>query len=192
MKKHYILGFLLLLVSTIGIMSSSVYANEPIDSDGDGVPNDVDFCPFLLEDYESTVDGCPSSFVPWYDADSDGIQDHLDNCPTVKENYNKFQDDDGCPDLSPAYGKGTADTDDDGYIDYLDLCPNQPETYNGIDDDDGWPASFGSGDLDRDGIPDDVDACPLEPETYNKFQDIGPIYHQFYHHQHLGSYKVIQ
>ena len=35
MKKHYILGFLLLLTSTIGIMSSSVYANEPIDSDGD-------------------------------------------------------------------------------------------------------------------------------------------------------------
>jgi len=98
MKKHYILGFLLLLTSTIGMLSSSVYAIEAIDSDGDGVPNDVDFCPHLLEDYKGNIDGCPSSFVPWYDADYDGIQDHLDNCPTVKETYNKFQDEDGCPD----------------------------------------------------------------------------------------------
>jgi len=69
MKKHYILGFLLLLTTTIGMLTSGVYATEAIDSDGDGVPNDVDFCPFLLEDYEGIIDGCPSSFVPWYDAD---------------------------------------------------------------------------------------------------------------------------
>jgi len=118
MKKHYILGFLLLLTSTIGMLPSSVYAIEAIDSDGDGVPNDVDFCPNLLEDYEDTIDGCPSSFVPWYDADYDGIQDHLDNCPTVKETYNKFQDEDGCPDYV-ADDKGIPDSDGDGYPDYM-------------------------------------------------------------------------
>ena len=59
----------------------------------------------LLEDYDpqygNDIDGCPADFVPWYDADYDGIQDHIDNCPTVKETYNLFQDEDGCPDLSP-------------------------------------------------------------------------------------------
>ncbi len=92
MKKYYLVGFLLLLTSTIGMFPSSVYAIEAPDSDGDGIPDNLDHCPSLLEDYEGTIDGCPSSFVPWYDADYDGIQDHLDNCPTVKETYNKFQD----------------------------------------------------------------------------------------------------
>jgi len=134
MKKQYLLGFLLLLTSTIGMLPS-VYAAEEIDTDRDGVPNDVDQCPNLLEDYEGTIDGCPSNFVPWYDADYDGIQDHLDNCPTVKENYNKFQDDDGCPDTVPGSGTGGApDSDGDGFIDTLDPCPTQPETFNGIDD----------------------------------------------------------
>ncbi len=134
MKKHYILGFLLLLTSTIGMLPSGVYAAEEADTDRDGVPNDVDFCPHLLEDYEGTIDGCPSNFVPWYDADFDGIQDHLDSCPTVKETYNKFQDDDGCPDLSPDDGKGIADSDADGYPDYMDLCPLEPEDYKGVID----------------------------------------------------------
>jgi len=143
MKKYYLLGFLLLLTSTIGMLPSSGYAIEEIDSDGDGVPDSLDQCPHLLEDYDTqygnNIDGCPADFVPWYDADYDGIQDHLDNCPTVKETYNKFQDEDGCPDLSPDGGKGIADTDGDGYPDYIDLCPTQPETFNGIDDKDGCP-----------------------------------------------------
>jgi len=43
---------LLLLTFTIGMFSSGVYAAEPIDTDGDGVPDSVDFCPNLLEDYD--------------------------------------------------------------------------------------------------------------------------------------------
>jgi len=70
-------GFLLLLTSTIGMFPSSVYANEAIDSDGDGIPDDLDQCPHLLEDYDTqygnNIDGCPADFVPWYDADYDGM-----------------------------------------------------------------------------------------------------------------------
>jgi len=124
MKKQFLLGFLFLLTSTIGMLPSSVYAIEAIDTDRDGIPDDLDQCPHLPEDYDpqygNNIDGCPADFVPWYDADSDGIQDHLDNCPTVKETYNKFQDEDGCPDLPPDDGKGIADTDGDGYPDSMD------------------------------------------------------------------------
>src|SRR3989344_1693392 len=133
MKKYQILGFLLLITS-ISIFQDNVC---------DGVPNNSDQCPNLQEDYDpqygNNIDGCPADFVPWYDADFDGIPDHIDNCPTVKENYNKFQDEDGCTDLSPSTGQGTADSDNDGIADFLDSCPNQPETFNGIDDKDGCP-----------------------------------------------------
>jgi len=64
MKKQYLLEFLLLLTFTIGMLSGSVYAAEELDSDGDGVPNDLDQCPNLLEDYDpqygNNIDGCPA------------------------------------------------------------------------------------------------------------------------------------
>ena len=88
MKKYYILGFLLLLTSTIGMFPSGVYA-QTNDNDDDGVPNDVDQCLYLQEDYEGALDGCPSNFVPWYDEDYDGIEDHNDLCPNLKETYNR-------------------------------------------------------------------------------------------------------
>jgi hypothetical protein len=73
MKKQFLLGFLLLLTSSIGMMPNSAFAAEAIDTDGDGVPNDLDQCPHLLEDYDpqygNNIDGCPADFVPWYDAE---------------------------------------------------------------------------------------------------------------------------
>ena len=113
MKNYYILGFLLLLTSTIGMFPTGVYATVN-DNDDDGVPNDVDQCPNLKEDYDpqygNNIDGCPADFVPWYDVDYDGIEDHVDDCPTVKERYNKYQDDDGCPDIAPGTGPTRRDS----------------------------------------------------------------------------------
>ena len=68
MKKYSLLGFLILL-GTISVLSSGVYADELYDSDKDGVPDEIDHCPNLKEDYEGAIDGCPSNFVPWYDQD---------------------------------------------------------------------------------------------------------------------------
>ena len=90
MRRYYVLGFLFLLVGTISAIPITTFA-APNDIDDDGVADEVDDCPFVKEDHEGDIDGCPSNFVPWYDADYDGIQDHIDSCPTVKENYNKFQ-----------------------------------------------------------------------------------------------------
>src|SRR3989338_6843271 len=132
MKKYQILGFLLLIAS-IGIFQANVYGVE--DNDSDGVPNNTDHCPHLQEDYDpqygNNIDGCPADFVPWYDVDYDGIEDHIDNCPTVKEIYNKFQDDDGCPDVVSDDGTGYTfpDTDSDGIQDRWDSCIAQPENF---------------------------------------------------------------
>ncbi len=80
------------------MFTSGVYATEAIDSDGDGVPNDLDQCPNLQEDYEGTVDGCPDSFDSKLDSDMDGILDVFDACPLELETYNLYLDGDGCPD----------------------------------------------------------------------------------------------
>ena len=85
MKKYHILAFLLLITSIV-MFQGNAYGAESNDNDNDGVPNNIDQCPNLKEDNEGVIDGCPSTFVPWYDADFDGIPDNIDNCPTVREN----------------------------------------------------------------------------------------------------------
>ena len=145
MKKIHLLGFLLLLVSTLSMLQSSSYAQIENDNDNDGIPNNADQCPFLKEDYNpeygNNIDGCPADFVPWYDADYDGIEDHVDDCPSVKETYNKFQDDDGCPDIVPEQSRYKHDADLDNIVNDKDQCPFEPEDYDGDRDLDGCPDS---------------------------------------------------
>src|SRR5574338_4156 len=99
----------------------------PNDTDGDGLPDDVDKCPMEAEDKDGFQDddGCPEA-----DNDSDGIPDAVDKCPNEPEDKDGFQDDDGCPD---------PDNDADGVLDGSDKCPDPPETKNGYQDDDGCP-----------------------------------------------------
>jgi len=107
----------------------------PKDSDGDGIPDDVDRCP--------TVPGPPENFgCPWGDRDKDGIPDNLDACPDVPG----IPELKGCPDV---------DTDKDGIPDRLDKCPTVP----GIPELQGCPDK----DSDGDGIPDRLDKCPTVP-----------------------------
>ena len=125
------------------------------DSDGDGIPDDVDKCPTEPEDKDGfdDEDGCPD-----LDNDQDGIPDKLDKCPNEPEDKDGFQDDDGCPEV---------DNDGDGIPDAQDKCPNEPEDKDGFQDDDGCPDL----DNDGDGIPDAMDKCPNEPETFNGVDD---------------------
>jgi OOP family OmpA-OmpF porin len=126
-----------------------------VDSDGDGIPDDVDKCPKEPEDKDGFQDddGCPDP-----DNDNDGIPDKLDKCPNDPEDKDGFEDDDGCPDL---------DNDKDGVPDSLDKCPNEPEDKDGFEDQDGCPDP----DNDKDGIPDALDKCPNQPETINHYKD---------------------
>ncbi len=49
----------------------------------------------MLDDAARYADG-PVSPEDW---DGDGIPDSLDACPARPETYNRFEDDDGCPDV---------------------------------------------------------------------------------------------
>jgi hypothetical protein len=108
-------------------------AKVRVDSDGDGVPDDVDQCPDVPEDKDGfqDEDGCPD-----YDNDNDGIYDLQDKCPNEPEDFDGFEDSDGCPD---------PDNDRDGIPDNVDKCPNTPEDIDGYQDDDGCPDGGGPG-----------------------------------------------
>lgn len=103
----------------------------PADSDGDGIPDIADECPF--NPGSAALQGCP-------DTDGDGISDKTDACPEEPGPIlNK-----GCPIL---------DTDQDGIIDTEDRCPEVA----GVARLQGCPEV----DQDEDGVPDDLDECPL-------------------------------
>ena len=71
---------------------------EPVDTDGDGVPDDQDKCPAEKEDKDlfEDKDGCPDP-----DNDGDGVPDASDDCPDKAENKDGVDDEDGCPEPPP-------------------------------------------------------------------------------------------
>ena len=85
------------------------------DTDGDGIPDDVDACPTEPEDHKDPdpMDGCPAPS----DRDGDGIPDQLDKCPDKPEDKDGVDDEDGCPE---------EDADSDGIPDAKDACPKEP------------------------------------------------------------------
>ncbi len=112
---------------------------EPKDTDGDGIPDDIDRCPLEPEDKDGfqDEDGCPDP-----DNDNDGIVDAMDACP----NNPGPLENRGCPIL---------DRDGDGVPDNEDKCPDVP----------GPKENFGCPETDRDGdgIVDRLDKCPDVP-----------------------------
>ncbi len=125
---------------------------ELLDSDKDGLTDDIDKCPQEPEDKDNfeDEDGCPES-----DNDKDGLADGIDRCPLDPEDKDAFEDDDGCPDK---------DNDNDGLSDPNDACPNEAEDKDGFEDDDGCPDT----DNDKDKVPDypqPIDKCPNDPAS---------------------------
>jgi len=83
-------------------------AARPLDTDGDGVPDDRDKCPDTPGGVRVDSRGCP------LDNDGDGVYDYLDQCPDTPSGVKV--DPVGCP----------LDTDADGVYDGLDQCPATP------------------------------------------------------------------
>jgi len=144
-------------------------AVRTFDTDGDGIPDPGDNCPFTANPGQADSDGdlvgdacdnCMFLFNPGQaDGDADAVGDACDNCPTVfnpgqlDSDFDGTGDDcDGCP-FDPAKiapgvcgcGVSDGDTDGDLAIDCLDNCPF---TFNP-----------GQADADLDGVGDVCDNC---------------------------------
>ena len=114
-----------------------------LDTDDDGVTDDIDICPQTPSAEVADDTGCSPS---QRDTDGDGIKDNLDQCPGTPSN--DLADQDGC-------GQSQIDDDGDGVMNDADNCPS---TDAGLVVD-----SFGCAsnqlDSDNDGVTDDIDQC---------------------------------
>ncbi|TXH03485.1 MAG: hypothetical protein E6R07_11535 [Nevskiaceae bacterium] len=135
-------------VWTAGLGIRYKFGADPLDEDGDGVPDSLDKCPHTPHGVQVDANGCPP------DSDHDGVPDYLDKCPNTPAGAPV--DANGCP----------LDSDHDGVPDYLDKCPN---TARGVAvGPDGCPLP--PVDSDGDGVPDNLDKCPNTPRG----QKVGP------------------
>ena len=102
-----------------GNYSSSLVSNTivelKVDSDGDGVKDELDKCPGTPAGEKVDARGCSQS---QFDADSDGVPDYLDQCPGTPSD--ESADANGC---SPSQ----KDDDDDGINNKIDICPGTPK-----------------------------------------------------------------
>ena len=131
-----------------------------IDSDNDGLEDDIDLCPQIFGPVE--LKGCP-------DRDEDGIPDYRDDCPSVAglavfngcpdtDQDGVSDNDDQCPNLPGLQSNNGCPEDDqdrDGIVDSEDDCPDQ----KGTAENNGCPKAT-EVDTDGDGIADAEDDCP--------------------------------
>jgi outer membrane protein OmpA-like peptidoglycan-associated protein len=157
---HHGLGFTYLFGSPVDMEKEMEDNEEIIDSDNDGLEDDIDLCPQIAGPID--MKGCP-------DGDDDGIPDYRDDCPAIpgtalfrgcpdSDGDGISDSDDECPNMAGTKennGCPDNDTDMDGIPDNLDKCPNTKGTVenNGCPD-------VSADDKDGDGIPDAEDRCP--------------------------------
>lgn len=138
-------------------MLGATFSPRVHDRDHDGIPDGVDECASLPEDFDGNDDenGCPEP-----DNDHDLVPDLDDACPQDAAEPGLDEDDDGCTDE-------VRDADTDGIADESDGCPQAAEDVDGFEDEDGCPDL----DHDSDGVPSPADQCPDDAEDRDDFQD---------------------
>jgi OOP family OmpA-OmpF porin len=97
----------------VGLLYSwggKIAPKAPLDSDADGVPDDMDKCPGTAPNTPVDANGCE------LDSDGDGVVDSKDKCPGTPRGTKV--DADGCP--------VDGDADGDGVKDSKDQCPGTP------------------------------------------------------------------
>jgi OmpA-OmpF porin, OOP family len=122
-----------------------VFLGKRLDTDGDGVYDDMDDCPGTPAGTAVDQKGCP------LDSDGDGVYDDMDQCPGTPAGA--AVDQKGCP----------LDSDGDGVYDYEDQCLGTPRGVAVLAN--GCPY-----DNDGDGVRNSDDQCPDTPKgaTVNK------------------------
>ena len=162
-------------------------SDEIIDSDGDGVGDNIDAFPndstetkdFDGDGVGDNKDAFPEDNSENLDSDNDGIGDNADVFPT-DPTETKDSDSDGVGDNSDAFPSNpseTKDSDSDGVGDNADVFPNDPTESTDSDNDgvgdnsDAFPTNPSeTHDSDSDGVGDNIDAFPNDP-TENKDSD---------------------
>jgi hypothetical protein len=139
-----------------------------VDTDGDGVCDDVDNCPTVANPRQEDANGngIGDACEP-VDTDGDGIDDSIDNCPTVKNPGQEDSDGDGVGDLCDncpnVVNPRQEDTDGDGTGDACEKIVDPDADLDGVFDPiDNCVNTFNPGqeDFDGDGVGDVCDNCP--------------------------------
>ena len=134
-----------------------------IDTDGDGVVDDEDNCPAIINTNQTdsdldligdACDECP--FDVENDIDQDGVCGDIDNCPIHANPEQANFDDDNFGNVCDP------DDDNDGFDDENDNCPFDYNSNQLDTDGDGYGNTCNKDD-DNDGIVDGEDACSETP-----------------------------
>lgn len=108
--------------STLIVITGNTQTVGPpvIDTDEDGVSDDMDNCPGTPNPGQENNDGDADGDACDPDDDNDGVLDGPDNCDFVPNVGQQDLDGDGIGDACDT------DDDNDGVLDENDLCPNTP------------------------------------------------------------------
>ena len=130
------------------IATAKDFANyfPAVDTDGDGITDDLDNCRWIANPAQENNDGDSLGDACDPDIDADNLYNAVDNCPSVYNPDQADADHDGLGDACDAVdnsndnvgddtGDDVIDTDNDGIADNLDNCPlianpNQADTDN--------------------------------------------------------------
>ncbi|NPA04131.1 MAG: OmpA family protein [Epsilonproteobacteria bacterium] len=131
----------------------------PADDDGDGVPNYKDDCSNTPSGVEVDAYGCP------YDDDHDGVPNYKDECPNTPSGVEV--DSRGCEVVKQSLISDTTqdiDSDGDGVVDSMDQCPDTPSGV--VVDDHGCPLIINLH------INFDFDSARIKPEYLPKIREV--------------------
>jgi hypothetical protein len=139
----------------------AIVAGLPLDTDGDGVPDDTDNCPSVQNGDQADFDSDGFGDACDFDNDNDGVDDPFDNCPLTANPGQEDTDGDGTGDVCDP--TPLPDTDGDGIPDANDNCPAVANTDQTDSDSDGiGDVCDEPSDVDQDGVPDVTDNCVLD------------------------------